>query len=287
MKIFDISHYQDGIQIQKAVQYGYEGVILRTGYGSKKKDKCVDRFSLEAQRCGLWTGFYHYSTAIGYHTGFREGQLAVDIIRRNFKGTTSLFCDLENNKNKCTNMEALRGFRDAVEESDYDLIVGVYSSEYMFQHYFDLEWIRENKLPVWVAKYNTVMPQIGIPYNIWQYTSDKIPGDFYSNKLDRSIVINPNVEIPKKTENLTATAKDILNVIQGNYGDGDKRKELLRNAGLDPDAVQAEVNRYYYLGVDILEGKYGNGEKRKEAVQKAGYDYVLARAVVNTLYYNR
>ena len=82
-------------------------------------------------------------------------------------------------------------------------------------------------------------------------------------------------------------------VIAGKWGTGNTRKQKLKAAGYDYDAVQAEVNKK--LGVstsskksvtskvvnDVINGKYGNGTARKTALEKAGYDYEEVQAAVN------
>lgn len=82
-----------------------------------------------------------------------------------------------------------------------------------------------------------------------------------------------------------------LEVIDGDWGDGDTRKQKLKAAGYDYDAVQAEVNRL--LGVkkskttdeivqEVIDGKWGNGDRRKANLTAAGYDAEDIQAKVNT-----
>lgn len=81
-----------------------------------------------------------------------------------------------------------------------------------------------------------------------------------------------------------------LEVIDGEWGDGDTRKQKLTAAGYDYDEVQAEVNRL--LGVnkskttdeivqEVIDGKWGNGDRRKANLTAAGYDYDEIQAKVN------
>ena len=87
-----------------------------------------------------------------------------------------------------------------------------------------------------------------------------------------------------------------LEVIRGDWGNGNERYESLLRAGYDYNAVQAEVNRILYeqehprksihdIAVDVIRGEYGNGERRKELLKYAGYDYYEVQAEVNRILY--
>lgn len=75
---------------------------------------------------------------------------------------------------------------------------------------------------------------------------------------------------------------DILarEVIAGQYGDGDARKNAL---GDQYSAVQTRVNEYYAVAVSCVRGGYGNGAERKEKVTAAGYDYATVQGIVNQI----
>jgi hypothetical protein len=87
-------------------------------------------------------------------------------------------------------------------------------------------------------------------------------------------------------------------VIAGKWGNGDFRMTRLRNAGYDPAAVQAEVNRKLgggdrpptppparksidQIAQEVLNGAWGNGDERKQRLGAAGYDYDAVQRIVN------
>ena len=89
-------------------------------------------------------------------------------------------------------------------------------------------------------------------------------------------------------------------VISGLWGNGSQRRQMLREAGYDPDEVQAAVNKL--LGVqrpqepakpdltaiakDVIRGKYGNGSARTKALKAEGFtdDQIQAiQQIVNDL----
>ena len=69
-------------------------------------------------------------------------------------------------------------------------------------------------------------------------------------------------------------------VIAGQYGDGDARKNAL---GDQYSAVQNRVNEYYAVATACIRGDYGNGNERKEKVTAAGYDYATVQGIVNQM----
>lgn len=69
-------------------------------------------------------------------------------------------------------------------------------------------------------------------------------------------------------------------VIAGQYGDGDARKNAL---GDQYTAVQNRVNEYYAIATACVRGDYGNGTERKEKVTAAGYDYAAVQGIVNQM----
>ena len=83
-----------------------------------------------------------------------------------------------------------------------------------------------------------------------------------------------------------------LQVIRGEYGNGENRITLLKARGYDPDVIQALVNdmltgsiheQNQKVAYDVINGKYGNGLDRKNNLEKAGYDYYLIQTLVNEI----
>ena len=81
-------------------------------------------------------------------------------------------------------------------------------------------------------------------------------------------------------------------VINGEFGNEPQRSRRLRNAGHDPDAVQAEVNRIVTgrassgpslgtLAQQVIDGKWGNGADRARRLRNAGHDADAVQAEVN------
>ena len=82
-------------------------------------------------------------------------------------------------------------------------------------------------------------------------------------------------------------------VIAGNWGNGEDRKQRLKAAGYDYSAVQVKVNELMgkkttaktvdQLAREVIYGYWGNGQDRKNRLTAAGYDYSAVQNRVNEL----
>lgn len=101
----------------------------------------------------------------------------------------------------------------------------------------------------------------------------------------------PSTPTPKPTKTVEELANE---VIAGNWGNGDERKNKLTNAGYDYNAVQKRVNEILNSNtpapqpqVDLLDlvrktirGDFGNGDARKKALG-SNYDTVQRQVNLN------
>lgn len=82
-------------------------------------------------------------------------------------------------------------------------------------------------------------------------------------------------------------------VLAGKWGNGEERKNRLKAAGYDYDAVQTKVNQLAKgtsnqksidaVAREVIRGKWGNGADRKKSITSAGYDYSAVQKRVNEL----
>ena len=108
----------------------------------------------------------------------------------------------------------------------------------------------------------------------------------------------PAPAAPKKT--VEELAKE---VIRGDWGNGQERKDKLAAAGYNYDEVQDKVNAILYgtpaattaaplsstkksieeIAKEVIRGNWGNGQERKDKLAAAGYNYDEVQAMVNKL----
>ena len=78
-------------------------------------------------------------------------------------------------------------------------------------------------------------------------------------------------------------------VINGQWGNGEDRKNKLTAAGYDYSEVQQKVNSLLKgqdvtkIAQEVIAGKWGNGSERKSKLTAAGYDYNAVQSKVNEL----
>lgn len=116
----------------------------------------------------------------------------------------------------------------------------------------------------------------------------------------------PKYEKEKETSSTTAKKKTVTEiareVIDGEWGNGDVRKNKLESAGYDYDKIQKKVNELLkksakpsktvtQIAKEIINGKcsdsrwttWGTGKTRKERLEKAGYSYASVQRKINEL----
>ena len=101
------------------------------------------------------------------------------------------------------------------------------------------------------------------------------------------------VRVVKWVEDAKKSNEEIAReVIAGKWGNGDDRKNRLKQAGDDYNAIQSLVNTMLKpssrksneeIAREVIGGKWGNGYERKTRLKKAGYDYTTIQAIVNRL----
>ena len=102
------------------------------------------------------------------------------------------------------------------------------------------------------------------------------------------------VEPPKPaTKSVDEIAKEVL---AGQWGNGQERRDKLTAAGYNYDEVQAKVNELLAgetkksskksvttIAKEVIAGKWGNGQERRDRLTAAGYNYDEVQAKVNEL----
>ena len=84
-------------------------------------------------------------------------------------------------------------------------------------------------------------------------------------------------------------------VIRGDWGNGQERKDRLTASGYSYEEVQKEVNRILYgsaqvdkksidtIATEVIRGDWGNGAERKRRLEEAGYNYKEVQRKVNEM----
>lgn len=255
-KGIDVSSWQEDIDFKKVKKSGVKFVIIRAGFGTgTTPDKYFERNYKGATEAGLHVGAYWYSYAGSGAGAFAEAQSCLAVIKGK-KFDFPIFYDLEEQSqfvkgmDFCSNL--VRTFCNELEENDY--FAGLYTSRYPLQHYISRDVA--SRYAVWVAEYNPTLNYRG-NYGIWQYSATgRVDGINGAVDLDYCYVDYPKMI---KSAGLNGYADDrpappvlkpleevALEVIRGDWGNGDERYDRLTAAGYDYYEVQREVNRLLY-----------------------------------------
>lgn len=253
-KGIDVSSWQEDIDFKKVKKSGIKFVIIRAGFGTRTSpDKYFERNYSGAVEAGLHVGAYWYSYAESAAEAYEESQACLKVIEGK-RFDFPIFYDLEEQSqfdkgiDFCSNL--VQTFCNNLEENN--CFAGLYASRYPLQHYIFRSVA--SRYAVWVAEYNPTLNYRG-NYGIWQYSSTgRIDGVSGAVDLDYCYVDYPKIiksaGLNGYNENAPAPLKPIdeiaLEVIRGDWGNGEERYERLTAAGYDYYEVQREVDRILY-----------------------------------------
>lgn len=270
LRVIDVSEHQGTINWD-AVKGHIDGAILRCGYGdniASQDDKQWKRNADECTRLGIPFGVYIYSYATSDAQARSEAEHVLRLVN-GYKLSYPIYLDLEQAGTETGAIQRANIFGDIIENAGY--WCGVYANTNWWTNYL----VGLERFVKWVAQYNSVCTYQGT-YDIWQYTSGgSVPGisgnvdmnhcyrDYPAEITGGDIKPTPPAVAPSGS-----TLDLVVGVMQGKYGDGDARKNVLGNRY---NEVQNMINYIASASVDTLvkevyAGKYGNGDTRKAAL---------------------
>lgn len=312
----DVSRYQGDFDFEKAVGEGVRFAVLKGG-GADDGYYRDGRFEANYEKCaalGLPVGAYWFSDARNEEEAKREADYFYRQIVRGRRFALPVFIDVETRGMLALSPKALTdtviAWCEAMESRG--CWAGIYSSASVFRD--RMEDDRLQAYTHWVAAWTGECPYDRGSLGLWQFggetnelRTNRVAGvicdqdymyrDFPS--LIRAAGLNgfaaagtdaaPETASPE-TPSLETVARE---VIAGKWGNGKTRKRKLREAGYDPAAVQAEVNRLLGLpnftaediAKQVIAGEWGNGLTRKLRLKAAGWDPDEIQRIVNRLLY--
>ena len=251
----DVSVWQRGMDFVRAKNEGVEFVIMRGMYGNAK-DTEFDTNYIKAKNAGLGVGVYQWGRAANVAQAREEAQLLVEHCLKGRIFEYPIYYDVEDtillNKSKNETTEIIKAWAETIENAGY--FAGIYMNQSCFENdvngyelaelysQWRAKWTTEDRKPIGVQ-----MWQFGGETNIIR--SNRIAG--YVCDQDYAYVDFPDM-IKKANLNgfnaiFSAPKKSIeqlaVEVINGQWGNGDSRRKALTNAGYDYSAVQSEVNK--------------------------------------------
>lgn len=287
----DVSGWNGKVDFAKVKASGVDFVLVKAGYFTSTVDTFEHNYAA-AKAAGLHVGAYWYSYADTVEDAKREAAACISAIKGK-QFDFPIYFDLENpfqfDKGKEFCSEIVDAFCGELQKVGY--LAGLYMSRSPLQTYIKPEVAKKYEL--WIAEWGSQCRYDG-EYGIWQYSCkgsvDGVSGNVdldYCYKDYPAMIANGSYNgSGKKT--IDQLARE---VIRGDWGNGDDRKNRLTAAGYDYSAVQSKVNELIYkpkktvdeLAVEVIRGSWGNGEERKKRLTEAGYNYSEVQARVNEL----
>lgn len=272
MAIFgiDLSSYQKGINLSQAKNEGVQFVILRagyTGYGngvSKAKDNNFETFYSQCKSLGIPVGAYWFSCANTYQKGVDEANWMYENCLKGKQFEYPIYLDVEEDAGgrhylsgagKAAITAGIKGFCETMESKGY--YTGVYASSSWFSTLIDASI--PNRFDCWVANWSNSNP--GSPaHGLWQFGGE-------TNKIRSN-------KIAGYTVDQNYAYKDYPSIIKNGKMNG------FGSSSVAPVPTPSKKSNEE-IANEVLAGQWGNGEDRKNKLTAAGYDYNAIQAIVN------
>ena len=272
MAIFgiDLSSYQKGINLSQAKNEGVQFVILRagyTGYGngvSKAKDNNFETFYSQCKSLGMPVGAYWFSCANTYQKGVDEANWMYENCLKGKQFEYPIYLDVEEDAGgrhylsgagKAAITAGIKGFCETMESKG--CYTGVYASSSWFSTLIDASI--PNRFDCWVANWSNSNP--GSPaHGLWQFGGE-------TNKIRSN-------KIAGYTVDQNYAYKDYPSIIKNGKMNGFGSSAVAPTPTLSKKSNEEIAN-------EVLAGQWGNGEDRKNKLTAAGYDYNAIQAIVN------
>lgn len=272
MAIFgiDLSSYQKGINLSQAKNEGVQFVILRagyTGYGngvSKAKDNNFETFYSQCKSLGIPVGAYWFSCANTYQKGVDEANWMYENCLKGKQFEYPIYLDVEEDAGsrhylsgagKEAITAGIKGFCETMESKGY--YTGVYASSSWFSTLIDASI--PNRFDCWVANWSNSNP--GSPaHGLWQFGGE-------TNRIRSN-------KIAGYTVDQNYAYKDYPSIIKSGKMNGFGSEAITPTPAPSKKSNEEIAN-------EVIAGQWGNGEDRKNKLTAAGYDYNAIQAIVN------
>lgn len=245
----DVSTFQGNIDWDK-VKSQINFAILRLGWIGNKNNHTLDtkfeRNYNECKRLGIPVGVYVYNYCNSEET-VKEG---ANWTLQQLNGKSlelPVYLDMEDSsiaglgKDKLTNI--CIAYNTIIEQSN--LWAGVYANKDWFDNKLNKDTIK-SKYTTWIAHYTSGTNKYQGEYDMWQNSSsgkvNGINGNTDTNYMYRDLIAQIGNKTPSTPTNTKSIEELAIEVINGQWGNGNDRKSSLQNAGYDYNAVQNRVN---------------------------------------------
>lgn len=169
----DVSYHNGYVNWSK---FGGDFAIIRMGFGDDLEKQDDKKFMDNVNGCianNIPFGLYLYSYADSDTHLESEIYHTQRLLQRLSEKPFCVYIDMEENNTIFLGKRHLTAFAlkfcNAISAKGYK--AGVYANQNWFKNYLDAAEIANRGYSLWVARYSAFKPDIGVDYDIWQYTS--------------------------------------------------------------------------------------------------------------------
>lgn len=261
MRLFgiDISVWQKDINLSQAKAEGVNFTIIRGAYGNKK-DTAFETLYQRAKANGLGVGVYWWTRAVNEAQASEEAQILIDNVLKGKQFEYPIYIDVEDsllqNLGKAKVDSIITSALTTLEKAGY--YAGFYMNRNWYNNYCNGASLSK-RFTCWLAQWSSAEPS-GFP--MWQFggetnyiRTNKIAG--VTCDQDYCYVDFPSI---------------IKNGGFNGYGKGTPSPA--------PQPTPRRKSNEE-LANEVIAGQWGNGEDRKNRLTQAGYDYYAVQSIVN------
>ena len=247
----DVSQHQGEINWNK-VKSQIDFAILRLGWIGNKENHTLDtqfeRNYSECKRLGIPVGVYVYC----YSNCEETAKTGANWVIEKLKGKSlelPVYIDMEDNSIANQGKDILTNicitFNSIIETNGR--WAGVYANKNWYDNFLNKDEIKR-RYTTWIATYVDAVDKYKGEYDIWQNSSkgriDGITGYVDTNYMYRDLITEVKGTTKKEeVQTPTKSVNELVDeVIAGLWGDGEDRKNRLRNAGYNYETIQGAVN---------------------------------------------
>ena len=247
----DVSQHQGEINWDK-VKSQIDFAILRLGWIGNKENHTLDtqfeRNYSECKRLGIPVGVYVYC----YSNCEETAKSGANWVIEKLKGKSlelPVYIDMEDNSIANQGKDILTNicitFNSIIETNGR--WAGVYANKNWYDNFLNKDEIKR-RYTTWIATYVDAVDKYKGEYDIWQNSSkgriDGITGYVDTNYMYRDLITEVKGTTKKEeVQTPTKSVNELVDeVIAGLWGDGEDRKNRLRNAGYNYETIQSAVN---------------------------------------------
>lgn len=299
----DVSRWQGDFDFEAALNEGWEFAVLKGGGGDDGLyvDGRFEENYNKTKKLKIPVGCYFFGYAKNGDEAKKEAEYFYENCLKGKKFELPVFIDVEGDMLKAPKEQLTKTVKiwcETLEKKGF--FVGIYASLSVFCNNLDDKELL--KFTHWVARWAhdcgyknkdaLCMWQFGGNTNLLR--SNKVAGvvcdqnymfiDFESTI--KRLGLNGFEKTDGEKNDIDKIARE---VIRGEWGNGEERKERLKKAGYSYEEVQNRVNELLSedkksideIANEVIRGEWGNGEERKKRLRDAGYDYDAVQKRVN------